>query len=172
MTRAEILQRVQFYAQMYGINPAIGVEQIRTESGFNPQARSEVGAKGLGQFMPGTWATYGNGRNIYDVDANLDAWGRLMRDLLRQFNGDYARALIASHSGPGAVAGVLRNPTGNPKSTAYYKGILERAGAALTSASNLAAIAGNVNGTSPPPSSSNNFLLAFAALALLALATR
>lgn len=171
MTRAEIIARVQFYAQMYGINPAIGVEQIRTESNFNPRARSEANAEGLGQFIPETWARYGKGRDPYDVEANLDAWGRLMRDLLKQFNGDYARALIAYHSGPGAVEGVLRNPAGNPRSTAYYKGILERAGTAITSASNLAALAGNVNST-PPPNSSNKFFIAFAALALLALATR
>lgn len=173
MTRAEIIQRVRFYAQKYGIDPTVGVEQIRTESGFDPNAQSDVGAKGLGQFMPDTWASYGKGRNVYDVEANLDAWGRLMRDLLKQFGGDYARALIAYHSGPGAVEGVLRNPKGNPKSTAYYKGILNAAGKALTSASNLAAIAGNVAVTPPPPNSPNNVFPVFAVLAvLLALATR
>ncbi|MFL4496492.1 NlpC/P60 family protein [Streptomyces sp. VTCC 41912] len=41
------------------IPPAIIAAQIEAESGWNPQARSPVGALGLSQFMPGTWATYG-----------------------------------------------------------------------------------------------------------------
>lgn len=131
-TREQIIQRVADYAAMYGIDQSIGVEQIRTESGFNPRAyNSGTGASGLGQFIPGTWQQYGHG-DPFDVDANLDAWGRLMRDLLAQFGGDYAKALIGYHSGPGAVPGVLRNPAGNPKSTAYYQGILARAGASAS----------------------------------------
>lgn len=133
-TREQIIQRVADYAATYGIDQAIGLEQIRTESGFNPRAyNAGTGASGLGQFIPGTWRQYGHG-DPFDVDANLDAWGRLMRDLLAQFGGDYARALIAYHSGTGAVAGVLRNPAGNPKSTAYYQGILSRAGRSSASA--------------------------------------
>lgn len=128
-TREQIIQRVADYAAMYGIDQAIGLEQIRTESGFNPRAyNSGTGASGLGQFIPGTWRQYGNGKDPFDVDANLDAWGRYLRDLLNQFGQDYNKALIAYFAGPGSVAGVLRNPSGNPKSAAYYQGILARAG--------------------------------------------
>ena len=134
-TREQIIQRVAYYASLYGIDQTIALEQIRTESGFNPRAyNSGTGASGLGQFIPGTWKQYGNGKDPFDVDANLDAWGRLMRDLLNQFGYDYAKALIAYHSGPGAVGGVLRNPAGNPRSTAYYQGILSRAGRPSASA--------------------------------------
>jgi hypothetical protein len=100
------------------------------------------------------------------VEANLDAWGRLMRDLRNRFKGDYARALIAYHSGPGAVEGVLRNPTGNPKTTAYYKKILAQAGQAHLSASNAAAA------MTPPPPTPAKGLMIFTVLVLLALATR
>ncbi len=165
MTRNEIIQRVQFYASKYGIDPAVGVEQIRTESGFNPAIRNSIGAMGLGQFLPGTWEQYGQRRNPFDVEANLDAWGRFMRDLLRRFNGDHAKALIGYHAGPDAVAGVLRNPAGNPKTTAYYTGILQRAGNVLVSASNAAALT-----TTPRPPSTPDKLMIFAALVLVALA--
>lgn len=130
MTTDEIKQKVLYYASIYGIDGGVGLVQIQTESGFNPRAyNAGTGASGLGQFIPGTWAQYGRGGDPFDVDANLDAWGRYMRDLLNQFGGDYAKALIGYHSGAGAVAGVLRNPSGNPKSTAYYQGILAKAGA-------------------------------------------
>lgn len=134
-TREQIIQRVTDYAAMYGIDQAIGLEQIRTESGFNPRAyNSGTGASGLGQFIPGTWKQYGNGQDPFDVDANLDAWGRYLRDLLNQFGQDYSKALIAYFAGPGSVAGVLRNPGGNPRSIAYYQGILSRAGRTSASA--------------------------------------
>lgn len=130
MTTDEIKQKVLYYASIYGIDGGVALAQIQTESGFNPRAyNAGTGASGLGQFIPGTWAQYGRRGDPFDVDANLDAWGRYMRDLLNQFGGDYAKALIGYHSGAGAVAGVLRNPSGNPKSTAYYQGILAKAGA-------------------------------------------
>ena len=129
---ATIQQKVSEYAARYGINDAVAQAQIWTESRYNPRAyNSGTGASGLAQFIPATWASYGRGGDPFDVDANLDAWGRYLRDLLNQFGGDYTRALIAYFAGPEQVEGVLRNPKGNPLSTDYYKGILTRAGSAV-----------------------------------------
>ncbi len=47
------------------IRPSIIAAQIETESNWQPQARSPVGAQGIAQFMPGTWAQYGR-----DVDGD------------------------------------------------------------------------------------------------------
>lgn len=47
------------------ISPPMLAAQLYQESGFDPQARSGVGALGMAQFLPGTW-------DIYGVDANGD----------------------------------------------------------------------------------------------------
>jgi cell wall-associated NlpC family hydrolase len=47
------------------IPPAVIAAQIYTESNWNPTAVSPVGAEGIAQFLPSTWAIYG-------VDANHD----------------------------------------------------------------------------------------------------
>lgn len=118
-----IRAKIIAYANQYGINPAVALAQINQESGCNPNVCSYKGACGIAQFLPGTWAQYGSGSRS-DVDAALDAWGRLMRDLLSRFNGDYRLALAGYHSGPGAAAAALRNPAGNPRTNNYVNSIL------------------------------------------------
>jgi hypothetical protein len=41
-------------ALQFGIDPDIFVKQIQQESGFKTNSRSEAGARGIAQFMPGT----------------------------------------------------------------------------------------------------------------------
>jgi len=91
-------QRTIEVANQFGIDPAVAVAQIQQESGFNTMAKSSAGAMGIAQFMPGTWATYGSG-DPYDGEASLQAWGRYMTKLLRQFGGRYDLALAGYNSG-------------------------------------------------------------------------
>ncbi|MBS1765994.1 MAG: lytic transglycosylase domain-containing protein [Acidobacteria bacterium] len=71
-------------AGKYGYNAALLASQIAAESAFNPSARSRVGAMGLMQFMPATWAEWGNGADPDDPAANIDAGIRYMKWILSQ----------------------------------------------------------------------------------------
>ncbi|WP_392964095.1 peptidoglycan DD-metalloendopeptidase family protein [Streptomyces sp. LN245] len=101
------------------IKPAVIAAQIEAESGWNPNARSPVGAEGLSQFMPGTWPSWGedddgNGRaSPYDPGDAIMAQGRYDCALARTVEGYKNRgeasgetldlALAAYNAGPGAV---------------------------------------------------------------------
>lgn len=104
MTKNEIVQLLYAACDRYGIDRAIGYWMIYHESRFNPQAKNPGStATGLGQFIAATWAAYGRG-SIYDPATHVDAYGRLMRDLLRQFGGDYSKAIAAYSQGAGSVS--------------------------------------------------------------------
>jgi TP901 family phage tail tape measure protein len=77
--------------------------QLHAESSFNPKARSEQGALGLGQIMPGTGARYGySPKELLDPKKNLSAWGQYMTFLFNRF-GDWDLAILAYHQGEGTV---------------------------------------------------------------------
>lgn len=73
---------------------------IQIESAFNPNARSHVGAIGLGQLMPATAADLGV--DPHDMNQNLDGSARYLLAMLRQF-GTRELALAAYNAGPDAV---------------------------------------------------------------------
>ncbi|GAA1159512.1 transglycosylase TgdA [Streptomyces hebeiensis] len=53
------------------INPALLAAQLYQESGWNPSAQSPANAKGIGQFIPGTWEAHGIDG---DKDGDRDIW--------------------------------------------------------------------------------------------------
>ena len=73
---------------------------IEVESGYNPAARSPVGAIGLGQLMPGTASVLRV--DPHDWQQNLDGSARYLLTQIDRF-GSAELALAAYNAGPGAV---------------------------------------------------------------------
>lgn len=85
-------------ADSYGIDRDIAYRQIDSESGFNPDAKSPAGAKGIAQFVDGTARRFGL-TDPFDPIASLDAWGAYMSFLLERFGYRYDLALAGYNSG-------------------------------------------------------------------------
>ena len=85
------------------------------ESGFNPLNRSNKGAVGLWQFMPGTAATYGLRMNKYydgrkDLITSTDAALKYFTYLYYYFDNNWLLAIAAYDTGEGNVQkAILRN---------------------------------------------------------------
>jgi len=85
-----------------GVDPALMIEVMRQESGFNSRAHSYKGACGLMQLMPGTAARFGVTK-IFDPAQNIEAGAKYLRFLLDKFDGDVQLALAGYNAGEGAV---------------------------------------------------------------------
>lgn len=73
---------------------------LKQESGFNPNARSPVGATGIAQFMPGT--AKGMGVNPLDPESSINGAAQYLRNSWDKF-GKPELALAAYNAGGGAV---------------------------------------------------------------------
>jgi soluble lytic murein transglycosylase-like protein len=90
-------------AQRHGLDPALVMAVVGVESGFQPQAVSPKGARGLMQLMPRTAREMGVA-DPFDPAANLDGGSRYLSSLVARYEGDLTKALAAYNAGMGAVA--------------------------------------------------------------------
>lgn len=75
---------------------------IKTESNYNPKARSIKGAQGLMQLMPATAKRFGS-TNSLDPRDNILAGARYLRWLMDYFNQNIELAVAAYNAGEGSV---------------------------------------------------------------------
>lgn len=99
-------------AGRYGLDPLLVVSVMRVESGFTPDARSRVGARGLMQLMPTTarWVARKTAvrgfstEQLEDPETNIRLGCWYLGYLRRQFPGDLSAMLAAYNAGEGNVA--------------------------------------------------------------------
>lgn len=101
------------YADGYGLSRALVFAVIRTESGFNPNAVSSAGAKGLMQIKDetGKYIAERLGRaeyDLYDAETNVEFGCYYIKYLSLRFK-DEKTALAAYNAGEGNVALWLMN---------------------------------------------------------------
>jgi len=99
---APYAQEVREAAERHGVPEGLIGAVIRVESGFNAQAVSRKGARGLMQLMPGTASMLGV-RDSFDPRQNIDGGVRHLRGLIDRFGNDLKLALAAYNAGEQAV---------------------------------------------------------------------
>ena len=108
--------QVEQSAQEYGVDVSLVYALIETESDFNKDAVSSVGAKGLTQILPETfqWLQGKTGESLSE-DALFEPevsvkYGTYLLSILQNEFGNTETAVAAYHAGIGKVHQWLENP--------------------------------------------------------------
>ena len=106
---------VERYSQEFGVDSDLIYAVIHAESGFDPNARSGVGAMGLMQIMPETFLWL-QGKlepeadmppeKLYDPEVNI-RYGVFYLSMLNDKFGDDVLTVAAYHAGQNRIAGWL-----------------------------------------------------------------
>jgi Transglycosylase SLT domain len=101
-------------AEAVKVDPLLVLAMIEVESGFDPGAASNAGARGLMQLLPGTMlretqALGLSGADPSDPVTNVRAGVRYLRRCLDAYPGHRDLALMAYNSGPNRVLEVLQD---------------------------------------------------------------
>ena len=112
---------VDTIAQTHGVDPALVLAVMKTESNFDRWAVSRKGALGLMQLIPETGRRFGV-RDFFDPQQNVDGGVRYLRFLLEKFKGNVDLSLAAYNAGENLVQRLGRIPA-IPETTNYVRRI-------------------------------------------------
>lgn len=113
------------YSREYGVEPELVYAVIKTESGFDENAVSNVGARGLMQLMEDaySWVKYRLGDEseynfdvMFDPDTNIRYGTYYLSFLLDKYDGSVELTAAAYHCGMGLVDSWIENGTIDPES--------------------------------------------------------
>lgn len=128
-----ILNAIEKYSKKYDMDKNLIIAVIKQESDFNPNCVSSAGAMGLMQLMPENCTEYGVS-NPYNIEQNIDAGIRHLKDMIKIQKGDLMLGLASYNAGPGTlrkrnvtnVEGISKLPSETrnyvKKVMNYYKG--------------------------------------------------
>lgn len=109
-------EQVKTYSRVYELDEYLVYSIICAESGFDKDAQSHVGAKGLMQLMPET-ASWLNEKyklnidatNLFDAETNIMLGCCYLSYLMERFDNDVSLVLAAYNGGEGNVKKWLNN---------------------------------------------------------------
>lgn len=114
-------ETIEKYCNVFNLNPQLVCAVINTESSFNKNAVSTVGAKGLMQIMPATAQEIATKLNVsnfteemlFSPDTNIRFGCYYLNYLLQMYNGNVVNAVAAYNAGFNKVNEWLENPEHN-----------------------------------------------------------
>lgn len=133
----------QFYGWKHSVDWLLLKAQVKAESGFDPDARSPAGARGLSQFMTRTWQEWRDAKpgiqpavdpelvlkDPRDPEDTIAAPAAYMSWLFEQLGGSRVKVLAAYNWGIGNVRRVAGDPEFGariPRETREYIARVER----------------------------------------------
>lgn len=98
----------QYYAKIHDMDWLLMKAQVKIESNFDPNVKSDKGAIGLAQFMYPTFVEWSRNLYIdnpspYDPEDSINCQGGYMRWIMDNFHNDIDKSLAAYNYGFGHV---------------------------------------------------------------------
>jgi soluble lytic murein transglycosylase-like protein len=112
-------------AKQYQLDPKLLHAIIDTESAFNPNAVSKVGAVGLMQLMPKTAQSLGV-KNRRDPKQNIQGGALYFSQLMQQFKNQLRLAIAAYNAGPTAIKNAGNKVPNYPETKRYVAKVLNK----------------------------------------------
>jgi soluble lytic murein transglycosylase-like protein len=120
--KAHYVARVKHYAKKYFIRQDVALALVTRESGWNPNAVSHCGAKGLTQLMPATAKELGV--DPLDPEQSIEGGMRYFRKQLDAAHNNYRVALITYNFGRGAYLNHKKYGYPLPEETRNYVAVI------------------------------------------------